>query len=282
MATFFNQASLSYNGQITNSNITEGEIIGALSIDKISLNTSYSAGDTVSYLVTLQNSGTSTLNNVDVFDDLGAFNFEGTAFVPLTYVDGSVRAFLNGVPTAAPTTTVGTDLVFNDISIPAGGTYTLLYQAVVNSQAPLGENATITNTATATGVAETVSDSATITAVSEVNLSIAKAISPPVITESGEITYTFIIQNSGAIAVSGEDDVILTDTFNPILTDITVTSNGTIWTEGVEYTYNEATGEFATLPGAIIVDGATFTRNPIDGVITTTPGVNVITVSGTV
>ena len=70
MATFFNQASLSYNGQITNSNITEGEIIGALSIDKISLNTSYSAGDTVSYLVTLQNSGTSTLNNVDVFIQL--------------------------------------------------------------------------------------------------------------------------------------------------------------------------------------------------------------------
>lgn len=282
MATFFNQASLSFNGQITNSNITEGEIIGALSIEKIALNTTYSASDTVAYLVTLQNSGTTALANVDVSDDLGAFALEGTTLVPLSYVDGSVMAFLNGVSTTAPVVTTGTNLVFNDITIPAGGTYTLLYQAVVNGQAPLGVGATITNTVVASGVAEQVSDSATITANSEAILSVAKAVCPPVITESGDLTYTFIIQNSGAAAIDAEDDVILTDTFNPILTGITVTSNGTVWTEGVEYTYNTLTGEFATLPGAITVDGATFTRNPVDGVITTTPGVNVITVSGTV
>ncbi len=280
MATFFNQASLSYNGQITNSNITEGEVIGALSIEKIALNTTYSEGDTVVYLVTLQNTSASALTDVSVSDDLGAFDFAGTTYVPLTYVDGSVMAYLDGVATTPPTATAGTSLVFDGITIPAGSTYTLIYQALVNGQAPLGEGATITNTATATGCAESISDSATISAVSEVNLSIAKAICPPVITECSEITYTFIIQNTGAVAVGPLDDVILTDTFNPILTGITVTSNGVVWTEGVEYTYDETTGVFTTLPGAITVDGASFIRNPVDGVITTTPGVNVITVSG--
>ena len=76
--------------------------------------------------------------------------------------------------------------------------------------------------------------------------------------------------------------MIVTDTFNPILNPISVTYNGATWTEGVNYTYSETTGEFATLPGQITVPAATYTQDPESGIITETPGFAIITVTGTV
>ena len=75
--------------------------------------------------------------------------------------------------------------------------------------------------------------------------------------------------------------MVLTDTFDPVLNPITVTYEGAAWTEGVNYTYNTATGAFATLPGQITVPAATYTQNP-DGSYTVTPGSAVLTVTGTV
>ena len=45
------------------------------------------------------------------------------------------------------------------------------------------------------------------------------------------------------------------------------------------YTYNEATGAFATTPGAITVPAATFTR-AADGAQNVTPGTAVLVVKG--
>ena len=78
------------------------------------------------------------------------------------------------------------------------------------------------------------------------------------------------------------DDAIITDIFNPILSDLTVTYNGTVWTEGTNYTYEETTGTFTTLPGQITVPAATYAQDPNTGVFTIQPGVSVITVNGTV
>jgi len=58
--------------------------------------------------------------------------------------------------------------------------------------------------------------------------------------------------------------------------------NGTALTEGTDYTYDEATGLFSTLPGAISVPAATYTTDQTTGNVTVTPGVTVLTVSGTV
>ena len=52
--------------------------------------------------------------------------------------------------------------------------------------------------------------------------------------------------------------------------------------EGTNYTYDEATGVFATTPASITVPAATYTSDPTTGVVTTTPGVAVLTVTGTV
>ena len=63
---------------------------------------------------------------------------------------------------------------------------------------------------------------------------------------------------------------------------LTVTFNGTLWSEPANYTYNETTGLFTTVPGQITVPAATFTQDPDTGLWVTTPGVAVLTVTGTV
>ena len=78
------------------------------------------------------------------------------------------------------------------------------------------------------------------------------------------------------------DDAAVTDTFDPILTDLAVTFNGVAWAEGTQYTYDEATGLFATVPTNVTVPAATYTRNPATGAWTVVPGVSTLVVTGTV
>ena len=286
MATFYNQASLSFGGTVTNSNITEGELETGLTATKTALSGGYGANDEITYLITIVNNG-QAITDLSVSDDLGAYTIgtvPPTVVVPLDYVEGSVLLYNNGTPTAAPTVTVGAPLVFSDISVGTGDTVTLIYRARTNEYAPLAAGSTIINTATltATGILETVTASATITADSTASLTIAKAICPSVVSDNGELTYTFIIQNTGNTTAGVDDDIVITDTFNPILNPITVTINGTDVTDTTAYTYNTATGEFATVPGIITVPPATYTQDATTGVISITPGVTVITVTGTV
>ena len=102
------------------------------------------------------------------------------------------------------------------------------------------------------------------------------------VNEDGTLTYTFIIQNAGNTPVAATDNVILTDTFNPILNPIEVSFNGTAWTEGEEYEYDPTTGVFTTAEGAITVPAATYTQDPDTGAYSITPGVATVTVTGTV
>ena len=114
------------------------------------------------------------------------------------------------------------------------------------------------------------------------DLSITKSVSPSVVAENGQITYTFLIENYGNTEASEGDNVIITDTFNPILSGITVTYNGKTWTAPNSYTYDETTGRFATVAGQITVPVATFTQDQTTGIITTTPGTATVTVTGTI
>lgn len=60
-----------------------------------------------------------------------------------------------------------------------------------------------------------------------------------------------------------------------------VSYNGTAWTAGTDYTYDAATGQFATVAGNVTVPAATYTQDPTTGVWTTTPGASTLTVTGT-
>ena len=278
MAAFYNQATLSYNNITLKSNIVTGEIAETLSVTKTAVSDAYSPGEVLTYAVSLVNSGTSDLTGITVTDDLGAYDFSGTTLVPLTYTDGSVQYFENGVIQPAPTvTTTGGDLVITGISVPAGGNSMLIYQAQANEYAPPDVGASITNTVTAESTgAVTASATAEIPAENEAILSISKSLTPSEVAENGQITYSFLIQNTGNTAESG---AVINDTFDPLLSGIDVTVDGA---RSTTYTYNELTGEFATVAGAFTVPEATYSRDPATGAYTVVPGTITVTVSGTV
>lgn len=283
MAIFTNQATLSYNNTVITSNITTGELLEVLSVTKTALSDTYIGGDTAVYVVSLANSGPTALTGLTVADDLGGYDFDGATVTPLDYVDGSLRYFVDGAVQPTPTVTAGPPLTVTGLSVPAGGNALLVYEARLNQFAPAGVGDTITNTVTVSGggLANPVSDTATITAAAEPYLTISKALCPATVTENGRLTYTFVIQNAGNTDAVATDNATITDTFDPILTDLVVTYNGAVWIEGVDYTYDETTGAFATIPGRITVPAATFTQTP-GGAWTVDPGTATLTVTGTV
>ena len=284
MAIFSNQATLTYNGSSTNSNIAYGEILDTITATKTSVEGTYTPGGLVTYVVTLRNTGSAPLNNLTVTDDLGGYVFNGTTVYPLTYEDGSAALFLNGVPQPAPAVTPGPPLVITGISIPAGGDAVLVYQTRVNSFASPAAGGTIVNTVSVTGngLNNPATATETVVVAADPQLTISKSITPTQVVDNDRVTYTFVIQNSGNEAVVATDDAVITDVFDPILTDLAVTFNGTPWTQGVQYNYNQTTGLFTTVPTNILVPAATYTQDPVTGAYTVTPGIATLVVTGTI
>lgn len=283
MATFFNQATLSYSGGTVNSNVTTGEIIEVLSATKTAVVNEYSGNNDVTYVINIVNSGTIPFTGLTVTDDLGAFEFGTQTLTPLDLVDGSINYFINGVLQAVPAVVSGPPLVISGITVPANGVATIIYAARTNEFAPPAEGGSITNTATVSGGGITpITVSETVIAESGPVLSITKSVSPSTVTENGRITYTFVIQNTGNSPANATDNVVITDLFDPVLSDIVVTYNGETWTSPANYTYNESTGLFATVPGNITVPAATFSQDITTGQWITEPGVATVTVTGTV
>ena len=283
MATFTNRATLSYSGRSVDSNTVTGTFLETLSVTKTALFDTYAAGDTVTYAVAMINSGTTPLTGLAVTDDLGAFDFGGAALYPLAYVPGSVLLYVDGVLQPEPVPEQTQPLAFGGITIPAGSNAVLIYAAEVTDAAPLDLGGQITNTATVTGngLPEPLSDFATVTVAEQPMLSITKALSPTAVAENGTVTYTFVIQNYGNTAAVATDNVQVTDVFDPVLDITSVTLDGEVLSEGAGYTYNPATGEFATVTSVITVPAATFTRRS-DGTVEVIPGQTTLTVTGTI
>ena len=278
MATFYNQATLSYGNNVTTSNVTVGEVISGLTLTKTAASANYGLGDGITYIVSLVNATGADVVGLSLTDDLGSYTVGVTSVTPLNYVDGSVLYYQNGILQPAPTATQGTELVISGITVPANGNATIVYEATANNYAPLSVGSSITNEVTVADATAT----ATVDVREEVKLNIAKAICPAVVSDNGQLTYTFVIQNSGNLAADVADNVTITDTFTPILNNISVTLNGAALQPTTGYTYNEATGEFATVPGVIVVPAATYSQDTSTGIISTTPGVAVLTVTGTI
>ncbi len=284
MAVFYNQAALSYNGNTINSNIVTGEIVEVLEAAKTAVPATYTAGDEITYVVSLVNSGATPLTGLTITDDLGAYAFGTGTVVPLDYTADSVRVFVNGVLQAVPTVTDTNPLTLTGITVPAGGDAVVVYKARTNAFAPLGTTGTVVNTATVSGAGLTapVTAAATITAADGLDLDIIKSVSPATVAENGELTYTLTIRNNGTQPAAATDNLVVTDTFDPVLDITSVTFNGTPWTEPANYTYNTATGLFSTVAGQLTVPAATFTQDPVTGAYVITPGTSVIRVTGTI
>lgn len=285
MAQFTNQASISYNGVTADSNIVTGEITQVLAVSKTSVSGNYRRGEVLTYAVGITNTGAAAFDGLTVTDDLGAYTVGSTTATPLTFAGGTVLYYVNGILQASPTVTAGPPLSISGISMPAGGNALLVYRAVVNDYAAPGEGGSIVNTVTVSGgeLTEAVTATETVTADTAALLSITKALSPTVVAENGQIVYTFTIQNSGAEAADAAAELIVSDTFEPILrAPITVTLNGETWVETGNYSYNAETGAFATIAGRVTVPAATYTQDTATGLWSVTPGVTVLTVTGNI
>lgn len=253
MARFTNQAQLRYGNNVANSNIAVGEILEVLSATKTAVKNTYNQNDTITYVVSIVNSGNTAINGLTLSDNLGAYTFNTNTLVPLTYVNNTAKYYTNGTLQAAPAVTQGPPLSITGINVPAGGT----------------------------GITP-VTAAETVNAEAAPNLAITKSVSPVPVTENGTLTYTFRIQNYGSVAATNTTGVVITDTFAPVLNNLTAALNGTAWTAATDYTYNEATGTFSSTAGAITVPAATYTQDSTTGAWVVTPGESTLVITGTV
>ena len=283
MAFFTNQAQLRYGNEITNSNITVGEIQEVLTVTKTAVKETYRQGGTVTYIISIVNAGTAEYTGLTLSDDLGTYAFGTTTRTPLDYSAGTIRYYQNGVLQTAPTVEAGPPLTITGVNVPAGGNATIVYETRLNAYAPLQLEAEITNVVTVSGTCVSgITASETVSAVAEPVLSITKSVNPVPVTECGRLTYTFVIQNTGNVPADSTTEVSVTDTFDPVLRNLTVTFNGTAWTAPTNYTYDETTGMFTTVLGEVTVPAATYTQNSETGEWSTNPGVSTLIVTGTI
>lgn len=284
MATFTNRATLSYNNGVVNSNTVTGQIVEVLSASKTALTDSYGSGDTVTYVINLINSGNTAYTGLTVTDDLGAYDFGASSVVPLSYINGTLRYFINGELQTVPSVGAVSPLTVTGINVPANGNASIVYSALTNEFAPLANNSQIVNTATVTGggLSAPVTATETIRRSNEPVLSISKSLNPLSVPVNGTLTYTFIIRNTGFTEAADEDNIVIRDVFDPILDITSVTLNGTALTPATGYTYDRTTGTFATVAGAVTVPAATFEQNASSGAYSITPGAAILTITGTV
>lgn len=283
MAQFTNQAQLRYGNSVTNSNIAVGEILEVLSVTKTAVRSTYNQNDAITYLISIVNSGTLPVTGLTLTDNLGAYTFGTGTLVPLTYLANTAKYYINGVLQSTPVITAGPPLTITGLNVPAGGNLLIVYDAAVTQYAPLAADSSIENTVTVNGTGITaITATETVTASTTPLLTITKSISPVPVTENGTLTYTFLIQNDGNAAADTAAAIVVTDTFDPILSNLSVTFNNSVLTLNEDYTYDQTTGIFSTIAGKITVPAATYTQDTLTGEWMITPGVSTLKITGTV
>lgn len=292
MAVFYNQATISYNGNVTGSNIITGEIIEVLSLRTTAVTESYTGSSTLVYTISIVNTGSEDYTGLTVTDDLGSYSFTPggvetdiapVTLTPLVYDEGSADLYVNGIQQPVQVSYNDAALVFSGLSVPAEGSAVIIYTARTNTFAPLGSDAEIVNTASLTGagVPEPISDSAAVTYDGTPDLAISKSLTPSAVAGNGEVTYTFIIQNYGSDPVTAPDTAEFRDVFDPVLSISEVTFNGAPIQEGTGYSYCMAEGIFTSAPGQITVPSAEYSQDPDTGVWSVRPGTSTLVISGT-
>lgn len=271
--------SYSYNGSQgrpgAESNTTSTVLVEPCSVTltKSPLYASYRSGDTVSFVVRAENTGSAALEGVTFSDNLGS----DAAVKPLTYVSDSLRVYVDGAPvTVTPSQSGGLSFTLASALLP-GSSVIAVYSAVTDS-----DSASVTNTVTMTatgaapaGCAINQTAESTVTAVSYANLSIYKSASADTVTSGEQLSYTFTIMNGGSAEAT---DVVLTDTLPSVFSVQTVSvtdASGTRVYGAGEYSVDAATNTI-TLPNTagepITVAAATDSG----------PGIATVTVTGKV
>lgn len=285
MPTIENFATVRYTSggvpATTVSNIAQIDLASSVTFDKRTVGSTYSEGDTVTYILTVSNTSSNPLNTVSITDNLGTFTSQTDELTPLTYV-GPAILLVDGQDASANLTTdssVPSQLVFTIPALAAGATANIIYTARVNEFAPLELDSTIVNDATLTTDSDCAdgSASATVTVAPAADVSIFKQMSPNPVVCGDTVTYTIRLYNYGNIDA---ENVQLTDVFDPIPTNITVSRNGVLL-EGTAYSYENGT---LTVPATQTdtIPAATFTRDATTGEVVVTPGTVEYVITGTI
>lgn len=279
--TFSNVAQLRYAGNTVTSNVVTGNIPEALEGTKRASQRTYTVGEKITYVLTLRNTTVSAVENVTIQDNLGQATYAGQTLYPMDYEPGSVQVYVNNTLVPNPSVVAGPPLTISGFDIPADGTAMVVYNTILNNAAPLEAGGSITNVATVNGstLVAPVELTDTIQVSNAPRLTVEKRLSPTVVPDNTQLTYTFVIRNYGNRPTQTADAVVFEDTFNPVLSNLAVTYENAPWAEGVNYTYTG--GVFQSLANQIQVPAATFSRAP-DGTVQVTPGEVTLTVRGTV
>ena len=233
----------------------------AISATKESLNTSFRAGENITYLINVSNDGTSPLYNVLISDDLAGGNS--------TYLESSSRVIINGVVSDIIPSSINPLSFTLPNPLLGGEEATIIYSARVNST--ISDTITeLTNTASiqanegsSTGPVLILSPSPSLTLPLEdfANLTMSKTVSTNEITIGETFSYVITLSNSGNLDATG---VVVTDTLplNFSIFSITSVTNGVLTTYSpTDYTIEPSTNTL-TLPSdtsslSIIVPAAT-------------------------
>ena len=215
------------------SNIATTNLITEYAISgyKESLNTTFRAGENITYYIHISNDGTSPLYNVTVSDNLG-----GTSS-PLSFIDSSAIVNINGTNSPIIPTSVNPLTFVLPSPLAAGDQATLTYITRVSSS--ISDTITeITNIATiqanegsSTGniIQVTPSPSVTIPLEDYADISMSKSVSTNEITVGETFSYTITLSNSGNLDATG---VIITDVLptNFTISSITALTDGVLTT----------------------------------------------------
>lgn len=287
MATIENFATVRYTSggvEATSvSNLAEVALESSALLTKTPLNTEYGEEDTLTYILSIQNTSGNPLTNLRIADDLGTFPFGTTELTPLTYV-GNAILLINGQNSSAQLTvdaSAPNEVIFTVASLPADATANIVYNARINEFAPLELDSTVVNTATLSADAACVDGtaSATVTVEGGADISVRKQMSPNPVVCGDTLIYSIQIYNYGNAAA---ENVQVTDSFDPAPENITVTRNGAA-VPATDYTYENGV---LTVPADTAnpdtVPAATFTRNTETGEVTVAPGFVEYIITGTI
>ena len=236
MAEITNSANVSYtfagagstvesSSNTTQTNVTYSSNI---SIEKMALSSGFIPGDNLSFMIRVTNTGTDTLSNVVVTDNLGAYN-DGTraVIVPLDYVPGTAAESVNHGSWASVTPSATNPLTFDIGTMSEGDVVEITYTAQVISGFS-GTEIVSTSTATGDGIAGEVTDddSVTLAEADFAHLVIEKTGSADNISTGEPFTYTIDITNTGNVDATG---IVVTDYIPTdfVLENVNMIQNGT-------------------------------------------------------
>ena len=274
MAEINNQANVSYSftgaraPSDSDSNIVTTNVISStsLSVNKYPLGDTYLPGENHSFIIRVENTGSTQIENVVLQDNLGEIIDGETSIVLMNYITGSGLESLNaGEWTQVEPTNIDPITVTVGTLFP-GDVYMFAYSAKTTNNTT---NDSITNTVTVSGESNgtPISESATSTITQGVfaNLLVQKFGSNENIVVGEDFSYSLIISNTGNTEAT---DVIVTDELpeNFTLESISYTnSDGTTVTlDPSDYTI---TGNTLTIPSntstlSISIPASTETGDP--------------------